>query len=152
MRCCIKDLCDYMLSIDNRFHFNVHPAHCTLISNIKSSDSEHKLIALHAPIVILIVMSECKFCSSVNILKMLLTCVLHINQLKLNEPIEIEFKWNLSSMSRQPINYNRMAWFSGLCYSLRKSQSIFIVLCYFSLIVCHSVMIFDIEFPSTYHY
>ena len=149
---CMKDWRDYMLSIDSPFRFNVHAAPCTPISYIQSSDSEHKLIALHAPIVIFIVMSECKFCSSVNILKMLLACVLQINQLKLNEPIEIELKWNLSSMSRQSINYNRMAWFSGLCYSLRKNQSIFIVLCNFSLIVCHSFMIFDIEFPSSYHY
>ena len=54
----MKDWRDYMLYIDSPFRFNVHPAPCTPISYIQSSDSEHKLIALYAPIVILIVMSE----------------------------------------------------------------------------------------------
>ena len=111
VRCCVKDWRDYMLSIDNPFRFNVHPALCTPISYIQSSDLEHEPIALHAPIIISIVMSEYKCCSSVSSLKMLLTCVLQINQLKLNKPVKIELNWNMSSMSRQLVKYNRMTWF-----------------------------------------
>ena len=80
----MKDWRDYMLSIDSPFRLNVHPAPCTPISYIQSSDSEHKLIALHAPIIILIMMSEYKCC---------FFCKLFENAIGLcttNKPIEIE--------------------------------------------------------------